>query len=139
MGGPSGQIVPASDQIWTLSVAPSGPGWASDQKLDLKKALPDTFANGTYSETRPCKSVWQKLDHAKVSGSASRALKWRPLALFVLTWCSFALGVHSHLAFIPLGVQSLGVHSTWRSVAWRSVAWRSGAWCSVAAPKSHPL
>ena len=38
LGGPSGQIYPCSDKNWTLYVAPLGPGWASDQKLDHKKA-----------------------------------------------------------------------------------------------------
>ena len=30
VGGPLGQIQPGSDQSWTLSVGPSGPGLASD-------------------------------------------------------------------------------------------------------------
>ena len=51
-------------------------GSASRARRALE-ALPDTFAKGTYSKTRPCKSVWQKLDHEKVCGSASRALRAR--------------------------------------------------------------
>ena len=39
LGGPSGQIYPASDQSWTLSVGPSGPGLASANSWTLLVGL----------------------------------------------------------------------------------------------------
>ena len=39
MGGPLGQIFPVSDQSWTLSVGPSGPGLASANSWTLLVGL----------------------------------------------------------------------------------------------------